>query len=160
MWPRAGLMRRLLLATSLSLFFFSDVVPTSPRGCSCCCSGCAGSLSDASSVCRAHALLRRQDRKDLDTEVMDTPSCARVTSASLAALRRQMPLHLRGGDGGGGGRDRDMRDREVSSGYHPGDFNSTGGAMLLDRSLTPGGAVMASGIRRLWTCSAGLGYGR
>ena len=129
MWPRAGLMRRLLLlATSLILFVSSDIVPTSPRGCSSCCSGCGGSLSDATSICQEHAFLRRRDRKELATEVMGTPCCARGTSASLAFLR-PMPLQLRGGDGGSGGRDRDMRDREASRGYHPGDFNSPGTAM-------------------------------
>jgi hypothetical protein len=83
MWPRAGLMRRLLLATSLTLVVFSDVVPTSPRGCSCCFSGCGGSLSDAASVCRAHALLHRRD--ELATEVISTPSCARGTRASRSS---------------------------------------------------------------------------
>ena len=128
MWQRAGLMRRLLLATSLTLFVSSDVVPASPRGCSSSCCGCGGSLSDAASICRAHALLRKRDLKELATEVRGTPSCARGTCARLAALR-QMPLQLRGGDGGGGGRDPDMRDREASRGYYPGDFNRPGAAM-------------------------------
>ena len=69
MWPRSGQMRRLLLATSLTLFVFSDEVPTNPRGCSSCCSGCGGSLSDSTSVCRAHAVLRKRDRKELATEL-------------------------------------------------------------------------------------------
>jgi hypothetical protein len=126
-WPRPGLMCRLLLATSSTLFVFSGVLPTSLRGGSCCCSGFCVSFSDATSVRQAHAFLRRRDRKELTREVMGTPSCARGTRASLAALRRQMPLQLRGGDGGGGGRDRDMRDREASRGSHPGNFNSPGG---------------------------------
>ena len=113
MWLRAGLMRRLLLATSLTLFVFSDVVPSSPsprmqllllrvrRQ-------PFGRNLDLPST--RNTLLRRRDRKELTTAVMGTLSCARGTSASLAALRRQMPLQLRGGDGGGGGRDRDIRD--------------------------------------------------
>jgi hypothetical protein len=151
MWPRAGLMRRLLLATSLTLVVFSDVVPTSPRGCSCCFSGCGGSLSDAASVCRAHALLHRRD--ELATEVISTPSCARGTRASLAALRRQMPLQLRGGDGGGGGRDRDMRDREASRGSHPGDFNSPGGTrgrFTMRRSMQPRGPASPPALPAGW----------
>ena len=152
-WPRPGLMCRLLLATSLTLFVFSGVVPTSLRGGSCCCCGCGGSLPDATSVCQAHALLRRRDRKELIRKVMGTPSCVRGTSASLAALRRQMPLQLRGGDGGGGGRDRDMRDREANRGSHPGDFNSPGatrGRFTMRRSMQPRGHASPPALPAGW----------
>ena len=159
MWQRAGLLRRLVLATSLTLFVSSDVVPTSPCGCICYCSGCGGSLPDSTSVCRAHALLRQRDRKELATEVWGTPSCARGTSASLAALGR-MPLQLRGGEGAVEAETETCAIAKRAEATIQAMSIAQAQPWLLDRLLRPGGAAMASGIRRLWACSAGLGYGR